>query len=243
MARRFHVPEVHVGSLTLPPEPSHHAKNVLRLKVGDAVELFDDAGEVGQGIISDLSSNLVIVKVETQAHASGATVDVHIASAVPKASRADWMIEKLSELGVSRFTPLATERSVVLPEGSGKRDRWIRLAEEAARQSGRSGMMKIDLLTRLDQVVDAGVGVYCATEQAARPIAEVIAALQVTPVRILIGPEGGWTDKELKLLQARDWRPASLGSTVLRVETAALVAATLALAPGPGSRTAADERR
>lgn len=229
MARRFHVPEVHVGSLTLPPESSHHAKKVLRLKVGDEVELFDDGGEVGQGVIQDLSSNLVIVRVDSKAHASGVGIEVQIASAIPKASRADWMIEKLSELGVSRFTPLATERSVVLPEGSGKRDRWNRLAEEAARQSGRAGVMKIDLLTRLDQVVDGGVGIYCSTEQPSRPLREVIGRMQMTPVRLVIGPEGGWTDKELRLLQARDWQPASLGTTILRVETAALVAATLAL--------------
>jgi 16S rRNA (uracil1498-N3)-methyltransferase len=229
MARRFHVPEVHVGSLTLPPESSHHAKKVLRLKVGDAVELFDDAGELGQGVIEDLSGNLVIVRVDSKARQERPGVEVHIASAIPKSTRADWMVEKLSELGVSRFTPLATERSVVLPEGSGKRDRWHRLAEEAARQSGRAGVMKIDSLTRLDQVVDAGPGIFCATEQASLPLGEVIGRQQMSPVRVLIGPEGGWTDKEMRLLQARDWQPASLGSTILRVETAALVAATLAL--------------
>lgn len=229
MARRFHVPEVHVGSLTLPPESSHHAKKVLRLKVGDAVELFDDAGDVGQGVIEDLSGNLVVVRVDAKARQDRPGVDVHIASAIPKASRADWMIEKLSELGVSRFTPLATERSVVLPEGSGKRDRWVRLAEEAARQSGRAGVMKIDPLTRLDQVVDAGAGIYCSTEQESLPLGEVIGQLQLSPVRVLIGPEGGWTEREIRLLQARDWQPASLGRTILRVETAALVAATLAL--------------
>jgi 16S rRNA (uracil1498-N3)-methyltransferase len=237
MARRFHVPQVQVGSVTLPPEPSHHARNVLRLKVGDTVELFDDTGDVGQGVIEDLTSNLVIVRVETKARAQGAGIEVHIASAIPKASRADWMIEKLSELGVARFTPLATERSVVLPEGSGKRDRWLRLAEEAARQSGRAGVMKIDPLTRLDQVVDSGAGIYCSTEQQSLPLAEAIGRLQLSPVRLLIGPEGGWTDKEIRLLQARDWSPASLGSNVLRVETAALVAATLALhdrSSGPG---------
>jgi 16S rRNA (uracil1498-N3)-methyltransferase len=89
--------------------------------------------------------------------------------------------------------------------------------------------MKIDSLTRLDQVVDAGPGIFCATEQASLPLGEVIGRQQMSPVRVLIGPEGGWTDKELRLLQARDWQPASLGSTILRVETAALVAATLAL--------------
>jgi 16S rRNA (uracil1498-N3)-methyltransferase len=229
MARRFHVPQVHVGTLTLPPEPSHHARNVLRLKVGDEVELFDDAGDVGQGVIQDLTGQLVLVRIESKAQATGMGIEVHIASAIPKASRADWMIEKLSELGVSRFTPLATERSVVLPEGSGKRDRWNRLAEEAARQSGRAGVMRIDGLTRLDQVVDSGAGIYCSTEQAADPLAAVMAKHQLSPVRVLIGPEGGWAEKELHLLRARDWQPASLGKNILRVETAALVAATLAL--------------
>jgi len=144
VARRFHVEQVHPGENRLGRDASHHAKKVLRLKTGDEVELFDDAGNTGQGTILESASDTVIVQIQVQAHASSVGAgshNVHIASAVPKSSRADWLIEKLSELGVTRFTPLSTERAVVLPEGTGKRDRWQRIAEEAARQSARVGVI------------------------------------------------------------------------------------------------------
>ncbi len=221
-----------MGENRLGHDASHHAKKVLRLKTGDAVELFDDAGNVGQGEITNDASDGLIVRIDTQAHGKPAVgfepSPVHIASAVPKSSRADWMVEKLSELGVARFTPLATERAVVLPEGVGKIGRWQRIAEEAARQSGRVGVMAIDPLTRLDKMLAGEPGFFGSTASPAVPLAGAIAAA-VSPVTILIGPEGGWSDAEIARLLAAEWRAVTLGPTVLRIETAAIAAAVIAM--------------
>ena len=78
-----------------------------------------------------------------------------VASAVPKGPRADWMVEKLSELGATAFVPLQTARSVAMPSGSGKLDRWSRLAAEAAKQCGRPGVMRIEPLTPVADVISS----------------------------------------------------------------------------------------
>ena len=227
MARRFHVEQVRPGENRLGRDASHHARIVLRLQPGDEVQLFDDGGNIGSGTILDVPSDDVIVRVAAveKAHAARA---IHIASAVPKGNRADWMIEKLAEIGVSRFTPLATERAVVLPEGTGKHDRWVRIAEEAARQSAGAGVMKIDLLTPLDRVLEGAPGVFGATAPPAEPMLQAIATAEQPPT-ILIGPEGGWTDAEVAKMTKRNWRAVTFGPTILRIETAAMAAAVIAM--------------
>src|SRR5678816_394715 len=115
-----------------------------------------------------------------------------------RGDRADWMVEKLSELGVLEFVPLAAARSVVLPERRGKRDRWLRIATEAAKQSRRAGVMRITELAPLDDALvrakAAGAAWFLSTEEEyATPIGEAVGR---TPPRngitAFIGPEGGW---------------------------------------------------
>ncbi len=228
MARRFHVSAVQVGRICLDVASSHHAKSVLRLQVGDAVELFD-AASTGQGVIDGFDGSRVWVIVSQLAKASTATRPVHVASALPKGSRADWMIEKLSELGVARFTPLVTERAVVVPQGVSKLARWQRLAEEAARQCERAGVMQIAPPTPLDELIAAGPGIFCSTDPAAPALAWVASQAQQAGELILaVGPEGDFSPAEFAAFKLADWRAASLGRTILRVETAAIVAAVLA---------------
>ena len=170
-----------------------------------------------------------------------------IVAAVPKGERADWMVEKLCELGTAEFVPLAAARSVVLPEGRNKRERWSRIATEAAKQSRRSGVMRVGELTLDDDALAAlaaepgRVGWYFSTAPDARPAAEAVAALPGNaPVTAFVGPEGGWTDDELARFGAAGLTAVRLTDTVLRVETAAVAAAaligTLARPPGGGVR-------
>jgi 16S rRNA (uracil1498-N3)-methyltransferase len=166
--RRLHVPQLSVGEIDLPQREAHHARDVLRLGVADEVEVFDDAGRTARGVVQKADASGVIVRIESITEVARATVQITVASAVPKGDRADWLVEKLSELGVGRFIPLHAERSIVLPTGKGKRDRWLRLAIESAKQSRRAGVMQIDELTPLDRVLDAipaaASGWYFTTE-------------------------------------------------------------------------------
>jgi 16S rRNA (uracil1498-N3)-methyltransferase len=149
------------------------------------------------------------------------------------------MVEKLSELGVAEWIPLAAERSVVLPEGTGKRDRWVRIATEAAKQSQRVGVMKIGPLTKPAAVIDScssgpahRIEGWCLSTEVADAAFASNLALQASPavpLVIFVGPEGGWTPAELERFGAAgNLRIVRLTRTVLRVETAAVAAAAIA---------------
>ena len=164
---------------------------------------------------------------------------------MPKGDRADWMIEKLSELGVEEFVPLAAARSVVLPEGKGKRDRWVRIATEAAKQSRRAGVMRITELTSLAVALRRATGGTTATDalpeapprqvwflstesEDPTPIGRAVADLPTgVTVTAFVGPEGGWTAPEVEQFVSAGATAVRLTSTILRVETAAVTAAAI----------------
>lgn len=196
-------------------------RNVLRLGAGDKVEAFDDGGAVATAQITQIEP-IVALQVE-DVRRQESVIHLTIAAAVPKGDRADWMIEKLSELGCARFIPLATARSVVLPEGRNKRERWMRIATESAKQSRRAGVMQIDELTPLKDIEPQNA-LYLSTEPTARSIANVATTAGMT---LLIGPEGGWTDPEIAFFRENRIAGVMLTDTILRVETAAIAAAVV----------------
>jgi 16S rRNA (uracil1498-N3)-methyltransferase len=234
----------------LEPSEAHHARDVLRLADGTGIEVFDDAGAVGRGVLI-VSGDGVFVRVEEDGvvRSPGVAVSLVVAAAVPKGDRADWMVEKLSELGVAEFVPLAAARSVVLPEGRGKRDRWLRIATEAAKQSRRAGVMRITELMALDHAVArataAGAAWVLSTEEEhAMPIGDAFVRLPPRQaVTAFIGPEGGWTVQERERFAAAGATPVRLTRTILRVETAAVATAAVVacLAAGALPPTALDD--
>lgn len=255
--RRIYTPKVQAGDIPLAADEAHHARHVLRLKEGAEVEIFDDEGTMARGVLSLGVNGGVIVRVESMDKEAAGTIvpsfQWTIASAIPKGERADWMIEKLSELGVSSFIPLAAARSVVLPEGKNKRERWIRLAIESAKQSRRRGVMRIEKLMSVGEVIDrirgSGVGdrgsdgisdrsptpdprppipgIYFSTDPSAMPIADLLQGPAPDSLMLLIGPEGDWTEQEHIDFKNAGLTGVSLMTTILRVETAAVAAAAI----------------
>jgi 16S rRNA (uracil1498-N3)-methyltransferase len=232
--RRIHVSRLVPGELKLDAAQAHHARDVLRLTEGTEVEVFDDAGRVARGVLLlDGAGAAVRVQRVEDAPAAGPAVRLTVAAAVPKGDRADWMVEKLSELGVAAFVPLAAARSVVLPEGRNKRERWVRIATEAAKQSRRAGVMRVGELTPVAEALRVQSGVACwflATEPETAPVPIAI-AMHSLPVGAgvvaFVGPEGGWTDEELRQFAGGGARAVRLTNTVLRVETAAVAVAAV----------------
>lgn len=229
--RRAYVEELRTGPLQLPPATAHHLCRVLRLTTGATVELFDAVGRSAVGVLRVEPSGGVFVDVEAVRSQDVADErPVSIASAVPKGERADWLVEKLAELGVARWCPLITARSVVRPEGSAKLARWRRIAQEAARQSGSPHVLSIDDPAPLDNALSRIFPMAAVVGSTARTALRIDAMLHPAsraspPAWGLIGPEGGWTDDELRRLESAGVRAVSLGRTILRVETAAVVLA------------------
>ena len=240
--RRLHVPHLHVGDNELDPGQSRHARDVLRMAEGEAVEVFDDAGAVATGTLVFPEPRQTFVRVAAiETAAPEYRIDITVASAVPKGERADWMIEKLSELGVTAFMPLSADRSVVKPDGKNKRERWIRIATESAKQSRRVGVMRIDELRTVTDLLksssDHQNAFYLSTRAGVPRIVEAFARVDRRGgILLLIGPEGGWTDVEVRRFDEVGWRGVGLTTTILRVETAAIAAAaTMILLAHPKS--------
>ena len=202
---RFFVEKI-THPAVLSPEESRHALRALRLTTGDRVTIFDSQ-ETWSGQIESTSGSVTVRLLEKLAALR--IPRVIVAAAVPKGARLDWMIEKLAELGVSEFIPVRFARSVTDP-GEGKRKRLEKIAVAAAKQSG-APVLRISPEKKVEELpVDALLASPGATDPAPAGGGCVV-----------IGPEGGLTGDE----ESRFPRRLSLGPTVLRVETAAVVAA------------------
>jgi 16S rRNA (uracil1498-N3)-methyltransferase len=235
MLRRVFLPAVRIGDLPLPAEAAHHLFDVLRLAAGAKVEVFDAGGNLAEGVIVSVDGHWR-VRVGSLMQ-TAARLRWTIASATPKGNRADWMVEKLSEFGTAVFIPLQTARSVVHPEGEGKRGRWERLARESAEQSRRGDVMRVEPLAKVEDVLRAiatspagggrKVAWYFSTSAAAIPATEAVASLRSSHLVCFIGPEGGWTDVEIERFDESGAIAVRLTQTVLRIETAAVAAAAI----------------
>lgn len=230
MLKRFHLLHLTAGQHRLDTAQARHLRDVLRFEVGQQIEVFDDDGQVASARVTRLRPD-VEIEVDTPVAATAGQVQLTIASAVPKGARADWLIEKLSELGTASFVPLQTSRSVVAPE-SGKLGRWRRIAEETAKQCRRVGVMEICDLVPLATFLGGSTVFehrWCLSTAAGMPPILRAGAEARGPVVAAIGPEGGWTDAELQSFAASSFTPIALTRTILRVETAAVAVASVVM--------------
>lgn len=217
-----------LGPAALADAEAHHLLHVLRAQVGDTVNLFNGDGEEAVAEIVRVrkrSADLNIVQSRT---APDEQQTLTLAVAIPKGDRAKWLVEKLTELGVSRLVPLRTERSIVEPRES-KLDKLEQTVIAACKQSGRSRLLQLSPLTDLSTLLKSlslrGDMAYMAHPSASANLRDGInsqPAAQSTLV--LIGPEGGFTELEVAAAESAGIRPVSFGPLVLRVETAALLA-------------------
>jgi len=227
---RFFLASLDGERLTLVGDEAHHAVRVRRLGVGDEVELFDAQGGEARGRIVEVETNRVDIRVSERhkRHTRGATLMV--AAAIPKGERADWMVEKLAELGVAILVPLITARGVVRPSEA-KLERWRRKCVEAAKQCGAPYPMSVAVPVGIAGLANLMRGVDCVfvADPDLRWGAYTQRAneLQKANGMVIIGPEGGWTAGELKLLMESGAQPVRLTQTTLRVESAAIAMAAL----------------
>lgn len=230
-ARRFFVPDVHhAGELVaIGGSDTHKIANVLRLRDGDEVEIVDSAGAVFSATLETRDGTLGARLKCVLALRVNSTVTIDVAQGVPKGAKMDFVVEKLSELGVHALIPFESERTVVRDAGTAKVERWRRLARGAAQQSGRTDVLSVEEPSRFAQVcerMDRYDVVLLPWELAeAQPLRERLPELiaGVRRILVVIGPEGGFSHAEVELARAAGARPVSLGSSILRTETAALV--------------------
>ena len=204
----------------------------MRKRVGDRLTLFDGAGtEADAEIVALARTSATLRLCECQPDPPATRAPVILATAVPKADRLRWLVEKATELGVDRLIPLQTSRSVVAP-GTVKLDKMRQAVVEACKQSGRNRLMTIDSLIPWKQFLTDAVPTQATlvADRGGPPLASLdLAAFAATPLLLVIGPEGGFSATEVHEAVAAGAHTVCLGSNILRTETAAIALAAVFL--------------
>jgi len=225
------------GRVVLDGPEAHHLLHVMRAKVGQRVTLFDGSGAEFDAEIVKCNRTDVELRIETRRDVDRELpFELVVGVSLPKGDRQKWLVEKLTELGVSELVPLETERGVAQPTDSAL-DRLSRSVVEAAKQCGRNRLMRIAKPQAWGEWAGAEIAESSTRRLIARPDGASLATQEVSrPLhsRLAIGPEGGLTDCEVDAAVAAGWQSVNLGRRILRVETAAVaLAAVVALMHRP----------
>lgn len=238
MARLFHpVADQPPPSIRLEGTGFHHLIHVLRLKPGDDVEVFDGHGRsfLGRVVSTERGSAQIALGPPT---ASQPARYLLLVQSLPKADKMEWIIQKATELGASAFAPVHSARSVVRLRGARleqKLQRWRTIAQQAARQCGRSDVPQIippePIAARVEALSPTVRCFLLDEEERESSLAQAFYAVRTdhSPVALLIGPEGGFERGEVGALRRLGALPVSLGKAKLRTETAAIAALTILL--------------
>jgi 16S rRNA (uracil1498-N3)-methyltransferase len=244
--RRWIADEVTGDTAALLGEHAAHLSRVLRAQIGQEFDIAT-GDEVRRGTITFISDDRVEFALGLEralkSMRRNSTPQITLALSIFKFDRMEWAIEKCTEIGVTRIIPVIAQRSDShLATAAAKRhERWQRIVRQAAEQSRRSAPPEMTAPVKLKEL--AGAGVLPAGAMTRVVLAESLAESEEDTrlgeilqsrrtegeVALAVGPEGGWADDELAWFYETGWVAASLGSTILRTETAAIVATALAL--------------
>lgn len=220
------------AELALPPGAARHVQ-VLRMQPGEPITLFN--GQGGQWLATVLRMGRSDVVVRVTAHETvecEAAREVTLAIGMPANERMDWLVEKATELGVARIVPLHTQHGVLRLVGERaqkKQAHWRAVAQAACEQCGRNRVPVVEAVRDLGTFLPQATGERAVLSLAEGSVPARQAFAGGAPLTVLIGPEGGLSASEDAQARAAGFAPVTLGTRVLRAETAALAALTLAI--------------
>jgi 16S rRNA (uracil1498-N3)-methyltransferase len=233
MAERFYFNcQLEPGQAEMEGAEAHHLAAVCRLRPGDTVCLFNGDGHEYPSLIENIHRRRVLLRVlRIVSPLRELAWRLEVAAPLPKGDRAQFLLEKLTELGVRSFVPLRAHRSVVHP-GPNKLEKLERYVIEACKQCGRNTLLRVEPMADWPD--------YCRSKNL--PSCRILAHPKGGVFRpsgedtaLAVGPEGGFEEEEIALALEAGWTIVGLGERTLRVETAALVLATLATFSNPAS--------
>jgi 16S rRNA (uracil1498-N3)-methyltransferase len=225
--RRIHLPPERIEGArgSLGPEARRYLADVLRLAPGAEIEVFDGRGGRYR---AEIEPGFEAVRLGPREAAAAAAAEIALVPALAKGEKMDLVVQKTTELGVSRILPFEAARSVVRldpAKGDERAERWRRIAAEASRQCGRADVPEVRAPSSLPAALAAlppGVRVHFF-----HPGGAVLEGTPGGSVAAVVGPEGGLTDEEVRACERAGAIRAGLGPRVLRAETAAIVAVAL----------------
>ncbi len=216
---------------------AHHIKNVLRLKPGDRIMLFDGTGFEYEAVIRKISTEKIDVEIHSKVRAAlQSGVQITVAQAFLKEKKMDDLVRKLCELGVARWIPFFSRRSIARPDArrlAGRSRRWHRIATEALKQCRRIDLPEIAGALSFEEVLDFSKTCdlnIVFWENEAGPLRSGIESGAKDPLKrilMMLGPEGGFTQQEIEMAENSGFVVAGLGPRILRAETATIAAVSL----------------
>ena len=218
--------------LALDAGETHHALDVLRMKAGDRATVFNGQGAEATVEFAAVDKGRIALKKISAAKSSPLLCQITLGQAIPKGKNMDLIVEKATELGAAAIVPLLSERTVVrcdVDEFVAKRDKWQRVAIEAAKQCGQNWLPTVAKPQTPKEFFQSGekfdLLLVASLQPDSRHIKQVLAEAAVKrPARVLVlvGPEGDFTPAEVNLAKNAGCRPITLGPIILRSETAAI---------------------
>jgi len=205
----------------------HYLKNVMRLEAGDQLRVFNGRNGEWLAMVEELSKKKGVIRFVEKLVEQNAAPDAWVLASPVKKEAFEWMVEKSTELGASRFIPVICDHTVVHRVNE---ERMALIATEAAEQSEWLDLMETASLDKLQNVLNSWPSgrklIFCIERELAAPLLDVTAKIAPgTPVALLIGPEGGFSKAEIKLLQGYPFvESVSLGTRILKAETALIAA-------------------
>lgn len=223
---RFLLPPEQWDGAELTGDEAKHLAQVLRIKPGADITVFDGQGRRANAKVQDVSRERVSLELGQPSISQPLLPSVTLAQAIPKGKNMELIVQKAVELGVSKIQPLVTHHTIVQP-GEGKADKWRRIALEACKQCGQDILPEVASPMPFDEWIKAEkfseLSIIASLAEGARPMREVIRDHpQLNSCSILIGPEGDFSSEETDAAHEAEFKPVSLGDIVLRVETASL---------------------
>ena len=218
--------------LVLDMAESHHAIGVLRLNEGEKIVVFDGRGNEATAEIAAAKSNRVELRKISQSKSPLLRCRIVLGQAIPKGKNMDLIVEKATELGAAVIAPLLSERTVVRcdeDDASSKKQKWQRVAIEAAKQCGQNWLPAVETPVALKAFFGTNpkfdLMLIASLQPDARPLKTILAERAgplPASVLVLVGPEGDFTPAEINLAKAAGCHPITLGPIILRTETAAI---------------------
>lgn len=230
---RFYCENFNKGIVELAGDEGRHLVNVMRLGPDAEVELFDGKGKLAAATVISISRKGAELKVEHIEMIPPRTSSrVIIAASIAKGQRFDWIISKCTEIGIDHIAPIICQRTVKLAKGTKAIDRYKKLSLSAVKQCKRIFLPEIDEPENIDTAVDKLKRIYPSAEiiygSLGTDSASILNATGIgKDVIAIVGPEGGFTEDEEKMLQAKSAVPVKLTQTILRTETAAIAMAAI----------------
>ena len=229
MSHRFFLSQTPTeDTARLEGDEARHLARVMRAKTGDTVELFDGQGTSWTATVQAIQRNHVLLRLDQkQSEIISNKPTITLAVALPKGDRQKWLIEKITELGTDSLVPLTTTRSVAEPTAAAI-SRLQRGVIESCKQSGRNRLLEITQPQSLHNLLTTS---SASLRILACPDGTPMQSILLKPIDnilIAIGPEGGFTDEEIRTANASGFAQMSLCQNILRIETAAIAAAVIA---------------